>query len=906
MKIITFFKSLVVAFVWGLIPYLNVTANNNTLPAGSDLTVRAGEPTGAKLFYDNFEYELGNLAGNGDWNEYKYFNMGGDPVIALVNSPLTYPGYQSQAKGLAIELNGKGMDASAQFQGVGGIVYASMLVKVNEASEPGNVIFAFNEGTKPHAYNCYGKLIVKKTGDKLAFGITQNLFAEGSTVYSEANYDFNQPVLLVVKYYQGPDKGDDYVELFVNPDISGAEPQRFLKTTEVSVEPPTNLCHINLIQHSATDDNYNMLIDAIRLATSWEGLFDESPVELVPEVVTPSKSYNLGTMKPGDEPLETILNIKAKNLKSDLTVSGLSEGYYTLSATTIKKEEAESEKGFDLKILLNAGNGRVKNDLITIAGTLVNYQVSIQWDFEATPTGVKLFDDKFEYVTGNLAGNGDWKEYKYFNNGGDPVIELVNSPLSYPDYQNLATGLAVQLNGKGMDASAEFQGVGGVVYASMLVSVEEASEAGNAIFAFNAGKTPDAYTCFGKLIVRKVGDKLAFGITQYLFVENNTVFSEANYDFNQPVLLVVKYYQGPRRGDDYAELFINPVDIYGSEPEISLKATSGAEFVTEPDTNIRFINLIQNSATDDNYKVLVDAMRVATSWEALFDGAPVGLAPEIIVEQGAKINLGLFEQGSDPLETVLKIRGKNLKSDLSVEVETDGYCTISATSIKKVQAEREIGFDLKLTLNPKDGKSMSDLITIAGTMAGYPVLVEWKYRAKADFNTVSEFGTVELEGKYTLVNAVHVEKIAETGIGSKYFYTLKDESGTLDVLHMKGSLETKEVDNIRKGNDVRNLCILVTYENREEGLTPVYTIADSPNLEITTGIKNSQEGSITGFAEGMFIAEGAKNIEAYDVNGKHLLGINGEVLSMNELPDGMYIVQFTDKTGKTHMIKVVK
>ena len=42
------------------------------------------------------------------------------------------------------------------------------------------------------------------------------------------------------------------------------------------------------------------------------------------------------------------------------------------------------------------------------------------------------------------------------------------------------------------------------------------------------------------------------------------------------------------------------------------------------------------------------------------------------------------------------------------------------------------------------------------------------------------------------------------------------------------------------------------------------------------------------------------------MTGKRMLEINGEALSMEEIPGAMYIVQFTDESGKVHTLKVMK
>lgn len=51
---------------------------------------------------ENFEYEAGSIYGKGDWLQATANTI--TETIDLVNKPLTYPGYQDEATGLAVQI----------------------------------------------------------------------------------------------------------------------------------------------------------------------------------------------------------------------------------------------------------------------------------------------------------------------------------------------------------------------------------------------------------------------------------------------------------------------------------------------------------------------------------------------------------------------------------------------------------------------------------------------------------------------------------------------------------------------------------------------------------------------------------------------------------------------------------
>ena len=993
MRISTIFKTAVALFLLGLMPCISTAAENK----------------GVKLLIENFDYPAGSaLVKNGKWTNYDYFGTSSSDSVRIVQGGLIYPVYQPAAIGNSVHLAEVGKDATLKFIPQQGTIYASMLVNVKSASTSakGDFIFSFGDVSNSTTAG-HGKLYVKNIDGKLAFGVARREIANPG-VYASARYEFNTTYLIVIKFTQ--DAKDSNVELFVNPDISGAQPAALMSSKE-GTNPEGLLKFVNLYQ--GKKEGNDATVDAVRVATSWEALFDASAVAKLPYIEVPLNTY-LGIFTKGEStPITRSIIVKGENLDGDIQVSNTTTGYVTLSKNTISKADAESEKGFSYSVTLDPKDGEIEKDELTFTCGQISSVTKLTWTYiipppeleaqdiatlkkadresfytlknavrvidlvpertggatytiadakdsvriyddgmlsfmnvkygsvltnlrlevqnadpesskfvpgfvvtespdltvaEGDPTGVKLFNDVFNYTVGNLAGNGDWKDFDYNAKGGEPV-KLVSGGLKYMNYQTRAQGLAVELNGAGMDAVAKFGGVGGAVYASMLVSVSEASATGDYFFAFNKGaSSPGDYDAFGKVCVKKLYDKVTFGISQNTFDAENAVYSDIECEFDQPVLLVVKYYQGPKDGDDYAELFINPENIMGAEPVANLKTTSVG---IEPMGNLKYIELLQHSEKDGtNYKMHVDAMRVATSWPVLFDQSQVESAPEISTGQGGSIYLGFFKQGNEPEEPmVLNIKAKNLRSDLTIQGTKEGYYTFSSSSIKKEDAESENGFDVEITLNPKDGKVLNDLITITGTLARYEIYASWGYMAKANVNTVAELKAVDSGGEFTLVNTVNVESIT-AGEQNMLTYKLTDESGTIEVQYTKGGPGPRAkavLDDIKAGDNVRNLCVMVMNINSEGGFTPAYSLTDSPDLEIMpSGIENILNGMITGYVNGRFIAEGAKNIKVFDVNGKRLLEVEGEVMPMNELPAAMYIVRFVNETGNVYTLKVVK
>lgn len=994
MRTSTFFKTVVALFLLTLIPCLSATADNK----------------GVKLMKENFDYTAGtNLITNGMWKSFQYFTMGVNDTnpIKVAEGGLTFPGYQATAIGNSVELTEKGNDASIRFVPQDGTIYASMLVNVKSApTEKGDFFFSFGDLVNTTTEG-FGKLHIKNIDGKLAFSVTRRNFPETEgTIFTGADYDFNTTYLVVVKFTQ--DAVDGKVELFVNPNPNAAEPTALLASKEGT--NPKQLKYVNLYQGRKLGSN--VIVDAIRVATSWEALFDNSEVAKLPYMEVPL-SKSMGTYQEGSEqPLVSTITVTAENLEDDIIISTM--GIVVPKVTKIAKADAEASKGYTLEFSVKPENNKTQKDKLVFTSGALTCSTDISWsyfiptpekevsdiatalaakneviytfvnpvkvtnvenmgyemkytiedntgslsffgnfrmmgfqvDLGATLTklvlevqsdpesmtfmpsfflyncpdmtvepmkqnGVKTFSELFEYAVGNLEGNGAWEAYKYYNREGDPV-QLEEGGLSDMMYQPWAAGNSVVLHATGTSATAKFQGIGGSIYSSFLANVRSASEEGNYFYSFGYEGQNTFGEGYGMVLVKKVGDKVVFGISQNGSDESVVKYGATEYDMNQPHLIVIKYNQGPDNYDDYATLFVDP-NVLGPEPENTLKTT---ETRSEPNKALNSINLYQytTSGLGETYDIQIDAVRVATSWEALFNSSGVETAPEVIVKSSwgtetRMINLGSMKQGDEPVVTTINIKGANLQSDLTLNNPAEDYFQLSATTLSQEDAQGENGFDLQITLNPKDGAIKKSSVRITGELVDVELAITWDYSTIADVNTVEELKAVQYTGIYTLVNQVNVEdlRIEKDNWGNETtYYKLTDNSGSVEVQRTKqGPRAVSKIENIKKGDNIRKVCISANTDNNAETFT--FVMSDSPELEIIpSSIENIAGGKITGYADGKFIAEGASSIKLFDVNGKSLKEVSGETLNMSELPGAMYIVQFADEAGKVYTVKVMK
>ncbi|HEX2963513.1 MAG TPA: T9SS type A sorting domain-containing protein [Ignavibacteriales bacterium] len=222
------------------------------------------------LFDENFNYPVGTkLVDTGYVN-----NTGTGNFQTVATGNLTYTGYpMSNIGGKLVLAGGSGSreDVYHTFEKQStGAVYASFLISVDTAVTDGDYLLHFTNSSAPT--NFRGKLWVK--GDAAGgfyFGLSKS---SSTAAYTTTKYDYKTTYLVVVKYkYVGTTIAkDDSVSLFINPDISAAEPTTpAITLDELNGSFDSDLM-INAIGLRQGGKVYTANLDGIRVAKTWDNL----------------------------------------------------------------------------------------------------------------------------------------------------------------------------------------------------------------------------------------------------------------------------------------------------------------------------------------------------------------------------------------------------------------------------------------------------------------------------------------------------------------------------------------------------------------------------------------------------------------------------------------------------------
>jgi hypothetical protein len=228
------------------------------------------------LLEENFEYDAGDLISASDWDE----SPTGSTDIEVISGNLSYSNYPSSSIGNKISVDGGASGRSgihrsfSTISGNGNTIYASFLLEITDLSEldistgDGDYFFDLQNSTAS-TNRAYVYIKQSATLNKFNIGLAKSSTA--SLTYSTIDMDINTTYLIVVSYiFQA---GGDEIRLWINPDLSGAEP-----SSDLSLTSGTDASDIAYIQFRQRELSGNINIDGIRVATSWT--LAPLPVEL--------------------------------------------------------------------------------------------------------------------------------------------------------------------------------------------------------------------------------------------------------------------------------------------------------------------------------------------------------------------------------------------------------------------------------------------------------------------------------------------------------------------------------------------------------------------------------------------------------------------------------------------------
>ncbi|MBN2829061.1 MAG: chitobiase/beta-hexosaminidase C-terminal domain-containing protein, partial [Candidatus Cloacimonetes bacterium] len=291
------------------------------------------------------------LTSNG-WSAHS--GAGTNPII--VSAPdLTYHGYNQSGIGLSAMTSGlTGEDVSKSIGTITtGSVYASFLLNiVSTANNIQDYCIHFSQTSTGFK----GKVLVQRdVNDNIQFGISKSNNSTLVIPWTGYNYSLNTTYLVVFKYQFVDGDANDIASLWINPAISGAEPDPTISVSTADTQADaTQLTIIALRQSSNTPLCY---YDGLRVATTWEELFQSEVAPLI-------------TVNENIIPFTTILGIPSEIQSYQLTGTGLSEGILITA-----------ESPFEVRAI--SGDG-LWHDTMTVAGS---FSGSIDVRFNPSSTG---------------------------------------------------------------------------------------------------------------------------------------------------------------------------------------------------------------------------------------------------------------------------------------------------------------------------------------------------------------------------------------------------------------------------------------------------------------------------------------------------------------------------------------
>lgn len=377
-----------------------------------------------KYMTENFDYATGNLNGNGAWVAY---STSSKEPIQVVDTPLSYEGYQAEGTGKAVKLvsTAAAADSWAPFADAAvtsGSLYLSALINV---SADGNVAAYFMNFAQPTSNGIFDSKSGSEYGRVYYIPTSEGKYKLGVSRYSKNyvattdEYENGKTYLVVLKYELVDGTTNDIASLWVNPADFSAEPTPQAQVTGSDNDPMRGLQAVELRQAGTSSITApEMTISALHVAGSWTELFGgatppvseakitAAPTSLKQDVAFVGESYTLS------------INVKGTKLSGDITVGGLTTGAVTAAATTIAKDAAESEAGYDLTLTLTPADDTVTEDTLVLSSDdAADVKVPIKW-LPAAVTNVKtLFSLRSK----------DPEAYTYFRYTGNATVSYVDA-----------------------------------------------------------------------------------------------------------------------------------------------------------------------------------------------------------------------------------------------------------------------------------------------------------------------------------------------------------------------------------------------------------------------------------------------------------------------------------------------
>ncbi len=294
-----------------------------------------------------------------------------------------------------------------------------------------------------------------------------------------------------------------------------------------------------------------------------------------------------------------------------------------------------------------------------------------------------LLYDNFNYPAGDSI---IWHNWSTQQTNLTNAILVANEGLSYTGYPCSGIGNSVAIGTTGQDVFRGFikQTVSGTaLYMSFLVKVTAAAT-GDAFIAFKESPTsPTNLNYRGRVYAKTDGSNIAFGISKgAITAPASADYTAANYSLNTTYLLVVRYNIVDGTTNDSAFLFVNPV-VGSPEPIPTVTATD----IAATDVGLGSV-LLRQGTTGASPNVIVDGVRVAKSWNLLFNQSDIATLSDLKVDgstiYGFSSNVFTYTDTVPSGQTSVTVVGTNTDwastQVANIAPSVPGISTIAVTS----------------------------------------------------------------------------------------------------------------------------------------------------------------------------------------------------------------------------------
>ena len=327
---------------------------------------------------------------------------------------------------------------------------------------------------------------------------------------------------------------------------------------------------------------------------------------------------------------------------------------------------------------------------------------------------------------GSVPNDSAWHVYS----PGSVLLQVVNSQLQFADYCSASTGKAVQYSANHsrnylLLKNTLSGSAGSKVYLAFLMKVNagglqtssgatSASNANNSVAAFHIDASSNALGVLnGRVIIRTVDEATyCLGVSR----RGETVqFAEEQLKTGNTYLVVAEYAFVEGEKNDIVSLYINPT------PALQTAAVASVNTSTASADATQIVGVVLNSNGNTPTDMLIDELRVATSWDDLWEDSSV---PVPTITAAASVDCGKVAVGEEAQRTLV-VQGANLQGGISVSSDNPALVP-GVQVIPQAEAEQQGGYALTLKLTAtKQGAGKANLTLSSAGASDQVVVVNW-------------------------------------------------------------------------------------------------------------------------------------------------------------------------------------